>query len=66
MKIKITSINVKGNISFKDEKVNISKLSNEEELADNIIKNKSLIDVDIVVNDTRLVDIEPSVKIREI
>lgn len=60
---KITSINVKGNISFKDEKVNISKLSSEEELADNIIKNKSLIDVDIVVNDTRLVDIEPSVKI---
>lgn len=60
---KITSINVKGNISFKDEKVSISKLSSEEELADNIIKNKSLIDVDIVVNDTRLVDIEPSVKI---
>lgn len=60
---KITSINVKGNISFKDEKVNISKLISEEELADNIIKNKSLIDVDIVVNDTRLVDIEPSVKI---
>ncbi|AQM58833.1 peptidoglycan DD-metalloendopeptidase family protein [Clostridium baratii] len=60
---KITSINVIGNISFKDEKVNISKLSSEEELADNIIKNKSLIDVDLVVNDTRLVDIEPSVKI---
>ncbi|WP_338631000.1 peptidoglycan DD-metalloendopeptidase family protein [Clostridium baratii] len=60
---KITSINVIGNISFKDEKVNISKLISEEELADNIIKNKSLIDVDIVVNDTRLVDIEPSVKI---
>lgn len=60
---KITSINVKGNISFKDEKTRTSKLSSEEELADNIIKNKSLIDIDIVVNDTRLVDIEPSVKI---
>ena len=60
---KITSINVKGNISFKDEKTNISKLSSEEEIANNIIKNKSLIDVDLVVNDTRLVDIEPSVKI---
>lgn len=61
---KITSINVKGNISFKDEKTRTSKLSSEEELADNIIKNKSLIDIDIVVNDTRLVDIEPSVKIK--
>ncbi|MGL4571613.1 MAG: peptidoglycan DD-metalloendopeptidase family protein [Clostridium sp.] len=59
----IESINVKGDIKLKDEKVNLSKLSSEEELANTIVSTKGLLDVDLVVRDKRIIDIEPSVKI---
>lgn len=61
---KIASINVKGNINLKEEKVKISNLNNSDYLADKIVKeNKNAIDVDLVVNDKQVVDIEPIVKI---
>lgn len=61
---KIASINVKGNINLKEEKVKISNLNSSDYLADKIVKeNKNVIDVDLVVNDKQVIDIEPIVKI---
>lgn len=60
----IASINVKGNINLKEEKVKISNLNSSDYLADKIVKeNKNVIDVDLVVNDKQVIDIEPIVKI---
>lgn len=60
----VSSINIKGNIKLKEEKTKISNLNSSDYLADKITKdNKNIIDVDLVVNDTQVVDIEPSVKI---
>ncbi|MDQ0151263.1 peptidoglycan DD-metalloendopeptidase family protein [Eubacterium multiforme] len=63
-KDKIVSVNVKGNIKLKDEVVSVSKLNGTYDLANKIMNiNKDMIYVDLIINDKKVVNIEPSVKI---
>lgn len=61
----VDGINIKGNIKLNNEKVSLSKLSSNKELANLIVEKneKELLEVELVVKEKLIVDIEPSVKI---